>query len=64
MLRFITAATIALGIIATPAAAQDYPNKPIKMLVGYAQGGGSESALRPRSLPASWQCSACRASVS
>ena len=46
MLRFITAATIAIGVIATPVAAQDYPNKPIKMLVGYAPGGGSDIIAR------------------
>ena len=46
MLRFITAAAIAVGVIATPAAAQDYPNKPLKMLVGYAPGGGSDIIAR------------------
>ena len=46
MLRFITASTIAIGVIATPVAAQDYPNKPIKMLVGYAPGGGSDIIAR------------------
>ena len=46
MLRFITAAAIAIGVIATPVAAQDYPNKPIKMLVGYAPGGGSDIIAR------------------
>lgn len=46
MLRFITAAAIAIGVIVTPATAQDYPNKPIKMLVGYAPGGGSDIIAR------------------
>ena len=46
MLRFIPAAAIAIGVIATPVAAQDYPNKPIKMLVGYAPGGGSDIIAR------------------
>ena len=46
MLRFISASAIALSIIFSPAAAQDFPNKPIKMLVGYAPGGGSDIIAR------------------
>ena len=46
MLRIISAAAIALSIISSPAAAQDFPNKPIKMLVGYAPGGGSDIIAR------------------
>src|SRR5947209_8295967 len=31
---------------ALPAAAQDYPNKPIRIIVGYAAGGGNDIIVR------------------
>src|SRR5204862_7242656 len=31
---------------ALPAAAQDYPTKPIRIIVGYAAGGGNDSIVR------------------
>ena len=31
---------------ALPAAAQDYPNKPIHIIVGYAAGGGNDIIVR------------------
>lgn len=37
---------IALGIAAAPAWA-DYPDKPIRMVVGYAPGGGADNLIRP-----------------
>ena len=36
------------GLIAAPAAmAQAYPNKPIRVLVGYAPGGSADAGIRP-----------------
>jgi len=37
---------IALGVLATPAWA-DYPDKPIRMVIGYAPGGGADNLIRP-----------------
>ena len=37
---------IALGLTATSAWA-DYPDKPIRMVVGYAPGGGADNLIRP-----------------
>ena len=37
---------IALGVAAAPAWA-DYPDKPIRMVVGYAPGGGADNLIRP-----------------
>jgi tripartite-type tricarboxylate transporter receptor subunit TctC len=36
----------ALALLAGPALAQDYPNKPIRILVGYAAGGGNDIIVR------------------
>ena len=36
----------ALALLAGPAIAQDYPNKPIRILVGYAAGGGNDIIVR------------------
>jgi tripartite-type tricarboxylate transporter receptor subunit TctC len=44
MNRILTIALLAL--LAGPAAAQDYPNKPIRILVGYAAGGGNDIIVR------------------
>ena len=32
--------------IAFPAAAQDYPNKPIRIIIGYSAGGGNDIIVR------------------
>ena len=40
---------MALGVMAQPAFAQPYPNKPIKMLVGYTPGGAVDAGVRPLS---------------
>ena len=37
---------IALGMLATPAWA-DYPDKPIRMVIGYPPGGGADNLIRP-----------------
>jgi tripartite-type tricarboxylate transporter receptor subunit TctC len=37
---------MALGIVATSAWA-DYPDKPIRMVIGYAPGGGADNLIRP-----------------
>jgi tripartite-type tricarboxylate transporter receptor subunit TctC len=44
MKRILTLACLAL--IAGPAAAQDYPNKPIRIIVGYSAGGGNDIIVR------------------
>src|SRR5262245_16631261 len=36
----------ALALLAGTAAAQDYPNKPIRIIVGYAAGGGNDIIVR------------------
>jgi tripartite-type tricarboxylate transporter receptor subunit TctC len=35
-----------LGLLAAPGFAQDYPSKPIRILVGYAAGGGNDIIVR------------------
>ncbi|MBV9360643.1 MAG: tripartite tricarboxylate transporter substrate binding protein [Betaproteobacteria bacterium] len=37
---------LVLCALALPAAAQDYPNKPIRIIVGYAAGGGNDIIVR------------------
>jgi tripartite-type tricarboxylate transporter receptor subunit TctC len=47
MRHFINvAATLMLVVGALPVTAQDYPSRPIKMLVGFAPGGGTDIAGR------------------
>ena len=43
MIRTFLALAAALAL---PAAAQDYPNKPIRILVGYSAGGGNDIIVR------------------
>ena len=35
------------GVLASTALAQGYPNKPIRLLIGYAPGGSAEAGARP-----------------
>ena len=46
MLRFLGAALAALAAAATPAQAQDYPNRPITVVVPYAAGGPVDTVAR------------------
>ena len=42
MTRLILALACALAIVASSASAQDYPNKPIKLIVSFGPGGGAD----------------------
>src|SRR5215213_5562977 len=48
IVRFAAAALLALGAIAahTPTHAQDYPGKPVKLIVPFAAGGGTDVTAR------------------
>jgi tripartite-type tricarboxylate transporter receptor subunit TctC len=39
-------ALVVAAMLAAPAAAQDYPNKPIRIIVGYSAGGGNDIIVR------------------
>ena len=47
-MKITTIAALVAAICAAPAVAADnYPNKPIRMLVGFAPGGGTDTTARP-----------------
>jgi tripartite-type tricarboxylate transporter receptor subunit TctC len=46
MIKTILASAVALVALNSPAQAE-YPDKPIKILVGYAPGGAADKLIRP-----------------
>jgi len=46
--KIITLALTAFGLLALSSGAQaQYPNKPIKMIIGYTAGGAADKLIRP-----------------
>ena len=45
-LRLVAAVVIVVGVTPSPARAQDYPNKPIKLVVPFPAGGSSDATAR------------------
>ena len=43
----VTVALLLAGLQAAPVLAQGYPNKPIRVFLGYTAGGASDGAMRP-----------------
>jgi tripartite-type tricarboxylate transporter receptor subunit TctC len=44
--KFVNAAALVIGLAVGPAFASDYPNKPVTVIVPYAAGGPSDTAIR------------------
>jgi len=47
MIRFASIAGLSLLCVASLALAQGYPNKPIRLMIGYTPGGSAEAGARP-----------------
>ena len=49
--RYIAPLILALGLGAAPALAQDYPTKPVRIVVTFPPGGSSDVTARALSVP-------------
>jgi len=47
MLNRILVMIVAAAAVFDPASRAGYPNKPIRVLVGYAPGGSADAGIRP-----------------
>ena len=45
-LKLATAALLAVALQSAPTLAQDWPNKPVRILIGFGAGGGTDVATR------------------
>jgi len=45
-MNWIRIAAVATLVVAVPALAQDYPNRPVRIVVGYSAGGGNDIIVR------------------
>jgi tripartite-type tricarboxylate transporter receptor subunit TctC len=46
LFRWLLAVAVALGLVLSPAVAQDYPSRPVKILVGFGPGGLGDIVTR------------------
>lgn len=45
-MRAILSFCLAVGLLSAPAVAQDYPSRPVRLVVGFAPGGGTDICSR------------------